>query len=122
MRWRSGLHDVLRRSREDRGGLTPEQADLLRALVSGYHLKAHRYLDGTKVNRMHDADGRSVRVVSTSDIERLVALGHIATNMKFPAAVYLLTESGDRLGRALAASTDSPVTVRLPVESLDRGD
>lgn len=116
MRWRIGLHSLWPWTRNERSGLTPEQEDLLRALVGGYHLKSHRYLDGTKVNRLHDADGLSVRVVSTRDVERLDALGYIAANMKFPAAVYLLTESGDRLARTLSASSDAPVTVRLPVD------
>jgi hypothetical protein len=59
---------------------------------AGATLKAHRTLDGEKVHRLHLLDGPAVDVDSAA-VERLKRRGLIASNMKFPAAVYLLTES-----------------------------
>ena len=34
--------------------LGSEEKEVLRALVSGYQLKSHRYLDGQKIYTLHD--------------------------------------------------------------------
>jgi DNA-binding transcriptional regulator PaaX len=61
-------------------------------------LKAHRTLDGEKVHRLHPLDGPPEQVDSAA-VERLKRRGLIASNMKFPASVYLLTERGLEIAR-----------------------
>ena len=101
-------------SRPGVNSLSPDQASVLRALAAGYHLKSHRYLDGEKVSRLHAASGQAVCTVSAADVAALEAQGYIAGNMKFPAAVYLLTEQGARVAATLAKSPANPLNVRLP--------
>ncbi len=57
----------------------------------------HRYLDGTKVYQLHSASGEVVASVDAADVTHLEACGLIAGNMKFPVAVYLLTEPGAKI-------------------------
>jgi hypothetical protein len=59
----------------------------------GATLKAHRTLDGEKIHRLHPLDGPPEDVDSAA-VERLKRRGLIASNMKFPAAVYLVTDEG----------------------------
>ena len=75
------------------------EEDVLRALAEGWLLKSHRYLDGTKVFRLHPLTGDPV-TVDARVVEALVKRQLVTSNQKFPAATYLLTEKG----RALAAS------------------
>ncbi len=81
--------------------LTESQRSILSALADGKHLKSHRYLDGTKVNRIHAPNGDELSVVKAKDVQRLVVLGLVTSNMKFPAATYTLTS----LGAETAASS-----------------
>ena len=74
--------------------LSESQYKILKALANGNHLKSHRYLDGTKVNRIHAPNGDEVSVVNAKNVQRLVDLGFITSNMKFPAATYTLTALG----------------------------
>jgi hypothetical protein len=59
----------------------------------GATLKAHRTLDGEKTHRLHPLNGEP-EPVDAADVAALRELGLIASNMKFPAAVYMLTERG----------------------------
>lgn len=72
--------------------LTAGQRRILDAMRDGATLKAHRTVDGEKVHRLHPLDGTPVEVDSR-DVESLKRRGLIVSNMKFPAAVYLLTEA-----------------------------
>jgi len=95
--------------------LTAGEAALLVALVSGQHLKTHRTLDGAKISKLHRADGSTVRTVPAAVVQRLVKRGLLAGNMKFPAAVYLLTEQGAAVAASLSDDdAASPLTVRTP--------
>ena len=94
--------------------LASSQTAILRALATGYQLKSHRYLDGTKVSRLHGANGEAVSAVSAKDVERLEMRGLIAGNMKFPASAYLLTERGAWIAASLTHTADMPVSVRIP--------
>ena len=75
---------------------------VLRGMAIGDTLKAHRYLDGRKVHRMHSLQGGTF-VVEERIVTSLKRKGYIESNMKFPAATYLLTGRG----RQLAAQLDS---------------
>ncbi len=88
--------------------LSPPQRALLRVLLDGATLKAHRYLDGTKMHQLHALDGTTTDVPE-SLVEALKRRRLIESNKKFPAATYLLTERGRRVGQRLSASTTQPL-------------
>ncbi|GAB4570273.1 MAG: hypothetical protein Kow0077_04080 [Anaerolineae bacterium] len=70
----------------------------LAALAEGALLKSHRYLDGTKVFRLHFLDG-STQEVTREIVEALLEAGYVTSNQKFPAATYLLTPQGRKAAR-----------------------
>jgi hypothetical protein len=85
--------------------LTPAQARLLAAVAQGDTLKVHRTLDGAKGYRLHPlaaAPAQPPQAVAAADVEALVAQGLLASNMKFPAAAFLLTDRGSAWLRAHA--------------------
>ena len=88
-----------------------EEQSLLVALIAGAVLKAHRTLDGTKVHKLHRLDHLPM-VVDERTIRRLETKHLIQSNMKFPAATYLLTEAGMALARELSGVQDEPLIVR----------
>lgn len=71
--------------------VTPIQRTLLRAILDGATLKVHRDLDGHKIHLLHPLSGES-SPVPRELVESLRKLGLIQSNMKFPAATYVLTE------------------------------
>lgn len=80
------------------GRLRPLSADerrLLCALAVGSTLKVHRDLDGSKVHRLHPLN-EPVQSVDDGVVNGLKRRGLIDSNMKFPAATYMLTEKGRR--------------------------
>lgn len=72
--------------------LSAEQRRVLLALASGAVLKVHRTLDGEKTYQLHGDGGR--KEIDPGTVERLAALGLVESNMKFPAATFLLSEAG----------------------------
>ena len=70
-----------------------ESARILRALLAGATLKAHRTLDGAKTYTLHPLDGPD-EIVDRAAVESLKRHGLIRSNLKFPAATYVLTEEG----------------------------
>lgn len=94
--------------------MSSRQERILCALATGYHLKAHRYLDGTKVCHLHAADGEIFATLCDADVATLESDGLIAGNMKFPAATYLLTQRGALLASALTQTQSSPLGSRMP--------
>jgi hypothetical protein len=89
--------------------LTTDQKTLLRAMLQGYTLKSHRHLDGTKVCRLHALECRDDWVVDAGVVEQLRALDLISSNMKFPAATYLLTRKGFDTASALVEAKRAPL-------------
>lgn len=81
--------------------ITPAQRQLLAAMRAGATLKVHRDLDGGKALRLHPLAGEPVPITAEL-VESLRDLGLIQSNLKFPAATYVLTEQALQ---ALAAST-----------------
>jgi hypothetical protein len=81
--------------------LSPAQSRLLLRLFQGDTLKDHRYLDGSKVYKLHPLDGPP-ETVHRATVEVLRRRGLIESNKKFPAATYLLTPAGRALGASLA--------------------
>jgi hypothetical protein len=72
-----------------------DQKALLHAVVDGATLKVHRTLDGAKEYRLHHLDG-GVEAVESHVVDRLVRRGWLDSNMKFPAATFLVTPAGRR--------------------------
>jgi predicted transcriptional regulator len=89
----------------DMPALNEESREILRALAGDHWLKSHRYLDGTKLFRLHGLDVHS-REVSRQVVDALLSAGLISSNQKFPAATFTLTDEGHEL----ALSIDSPTS------------
>ncbi len=73
--------------------LSPVHRHILRAMLDGATLKAHRTLDGAKIHMLHPLAG-TPEPVDRAAVEYLRQHGLIASNMKFPVATYVLTELG----------------------------
>jgi hypothetical protein len=93
--------------------LRRQEKEILAALVSGYQLKSHRYLDGQKEYRLHDTATDATQPVHVATVDRLRDLGLIVGNMKFPAATYMLTTEGERVAASLTTSPLHPLLARL---------
>jgi hypothetical protein len=93
--------------------LSAAEKDVLRALVSGSRLQSHRELDGSKRTCLHALTGEAVQPVAAAVVERLRMLGLLESNMKFPAATYLLTTQGVKVAAVLTDNPLHPLTSRL---------
>lgn len=86
---------------------------LLLALGSGATLKSHRDLDGNKQYRLHPLGDDAWRVVDWQTVELLREQQLIDSNKKFPAATYLLTDTGRALVTRWGQDEDDlPLTAR----------
>ena len=94
-----------------RKGRAAAETALLTALLGGAVLKAHRDLDGTKIHKLYHSD-QPPTIVNEPTVRRLEQQQLIQSNLKFPAATYLLTEQGATLARVLAGGQGAPLTVR----------
>lgn len=72
------------------------QKSLLIGLYHGSTLKVHRYLDGAKVIKLHPLNGPA-ETINRTTLNLLRLRGLIHSNHKFPAATYVLTETGRRV-------------------------
>ena len=89
--------------------LTTEAQEIVRRLAEGWTLKVHRPLDGQKKFLLPPLGKGDAQVISEQTVRELQRRRLISSNMKFPAATYLLTERG----QALAGSEDEgPLTSR----------
>jgi hypothetical protein len=80
--------------------LTKSHQHILQALFNGATLKAHRYLDGSKIYQLHPLAGPA-EIVSRASVDYLKAHKLIESNKKFPAATYLLTSKGKNVAGEL---------------------
>lgn len=71
--------------------LTTAQRDLLEAMRDGATLKVHRELDGQKIHLLHPLAGDPLPIPAGL-VDSLRDRGLIQSNLKFPAATYLLTD------------------------------
>ncbi len=74
--------------------LSHSQRALLAALQAGDRLKVHRTIDGEKRYLLHRIDESSAAAVGAGVVDSLERSGLIESNMKFPAATFLLTDKG----------------------------
>lgn len=94
--------------------LTTAAQDVVRRLAEGWTLKAHRHLDGRKEYLIHPLAAGSPQAVSVETVRQLQRRRLISSNMKFPAAAYLLTERGQAIAAQLGAGDEEegPLTSR----------
>lgn len=93
----------------------PDQHRLLSAIAHGQFLKSHRDVDGHKAYQLHALDG-SMETVAWEMVEALQEQGLIASNQKFPAATYWLTDKGQAL-LTRADESGSPATQSPPTQT-----
>lgn len=74
---------------------------ILKALAEGIVLKGHRDMEGEKVYKLHAMDGSEIEEVSSEVMEFLKEHKLIHSNMKFPAASFLLTEKGREIAEQI---------------------
>jgi hypothetical protein len=91
--------------------LEPAQAALLTKLQQGAVLKVHRTVDGDKVYRLHQA-GAPDQEIEAALVAALTDRGLLQSNMKFPAATFLLTDKGVAVARQLSGATGAPMGPR----------
>ena len=88
--------------------LSPAEEAVLRAIAQGGTLKTHRSMDGEKISQLHPLDAPAYdvdpEVVSSLKRRKL-----IRSNMKFPAATYLLTDRGRAVATKLADLDGDPL-------------
>ena len=87
--------------------LTGEQAALLVSLQQGAVLKVHRTLDGDKVYRLQQNDAPAQEIEATL-VAALTDRSLVQSNMKFPAATFLLTDKGVAVAMQLSGATVKP--------------
>ena len=104
---------LTQRRKGAKGELDPAQKALLVALQQGAVLKVHRTVDGDKVYRLHTehADMR-ITEVAPALVDALIGLGLLQSNMKFPAATFLLTDKGVAVAMQLSGATGEPTGPR----------
>jgi len=81
--------------------LSEAHKQLLSALARGSRLQDHRDLDGGKVYKLHALDDASEVLIAASSVAYLQRHKLIESNMKFPAATYLLTDRGAAIAATL---------------------
>ncbi len=103
--------------------LSNEQKRVLRAIVGGAYLKAHRHLDGYKVHKLHFGQSDSAQnvdehVVADGVVDGLRRRGLIDSNLKFPAATYMLTDHGAKVVQRLLGTMSQSATIPLTVHNV----
>ena len=91
---------------------SPAQRQLLIAMQAGGRLRMERTLDGAKAYRIYAPDNPEGEAILAALVQRLERAGLIESNMKFPAATFMLTDEGVRLASQLTGSTVEPVGPR----------
>ena len=91
--------------------LSPNQEKLLLDIATGGTLKAQRDLEGNKRYWLRELNGEQHAILD-QDIEILKRAQLIDSNMKFPAATYLLTDNGSRFVERLTGSRTKPLFTR----------
>lgn len=91
--------------------LSQVQRNLLSAMAGGSTLKAHRGLDGEKQHLLHPLHGEP-QPVSAGLVESLRDRGLIQSNLKFPAATYVLTDLALQQVSGREAPGGTPLTLR----------
>ncbi|MCS6828562.1 MAG: hypothetical protein NZ553_18255 [Caldilinea sp.] len=92
--------------------LSAEHQDVLIAMQQGDRLKVHRTVDGVKQYLLHRLNEAVAVEIKADVVDALVRAGLIESNMKFPAATFLLTDKGAGLVARLTGDKRMPVGPR----------
>lgn len=96
--------------------LSPRQKEILVALQSGSRLQVHRTVDGEKRYLLHPVDEaagvHTAEDVAPTDVAYLEKHRLVESNMKFPAATFLMTKRGADIAAAISGSERRPVGPR----------
>ena len=92
--------------------LSEGEEKILISLQRGSRLKVHRTLDGVKAYRLHGQAEEVSEAVGTGVVSSLQRRGLIESNLKFPAATFLLTDKGVLLASKLTGSSLQPTGPR----------
>ena len=92
--------------------LTREQERLLAAIHLGNHLKVHRSIDGEKLYCLHTTDNGVSEPVRGDTVRLLERQGFVTSNMKFPAATFMLTKKGTQAAVQYTGCTVSTIGPR----------
>src|SRR5215212_6147139 len=82
---------------------------IISELARGSRLQDHRNLDGDKVYKLHPLGSAPAEIVDAALVADLKRQQLIASNMKFPAATYLLTDKGIALATRLTEAETLPL-------------
>ncbi len=83
------------------------------ALAQGATLKVHRTVDGDKNYVLHPLHGTACKELTATAVAALVKKRLIVSNMKFPAATFLLTEQGMNVVATWGIAAGAPLTSRM---------
>lgn len=102
---------ITQRRKGAKDALDPAQIALLSRLQLGAVLKVHRTVDGDKVFRLHQA-GAPDQEIAAALVAALTDRNLLQSNMKFPAATFLLTDKGVAMAMQLSGATVAPAGPR----------
>ena len=88
--------------------LSPGEETVLRAVAQGGTLKTHRSMDGEKLSKLHPLSAPAF-AVDPAVVDALKRRKLIRSNMKFPAATYLLTDRGRAVASGLGDGDSAPL-------------
>jgi hypothetical protein len=91
---------------------SPAQYQILIAMQAGGRLRVERTLDGAKAYRIYAPDNPEGEELGVALVQSMERAGLIESNMKFPAATFMLTDAGVGLAAQLTGSTVEPVGPR----------
>ncbi len=92
--------------------LSTQQAQIIAELARGSRLQDHRNLDGDKVYKLHPLGAAPAEIIDAALVADLKRQHLIASNMKFPAATYLLTDKGLELAMRLTVAETLPLGLK----------
>ena len=92
--------------------LSEAHKQLLCELARGSRLQDHRDVEGGKVYKLHALDNAPDTLISAAMVAYLQRHKLLESNMKFPAATYLLTDKGAAIATTLTASQSLPLGPR----------
>ena len=92
--------------------LSATHKHILGELARGSRLQDHRDLEGGKLYKLHSLDNAGGIAIAAASVAYLQRHKLIESNMKFPAATYLLTDKGAAIAAPLTTGQNLPLASR----------
>jgi len=92
--------------------LSATHKHILGELARGSRLQDHRDLEGGKLYKLHSLDNAVDIAIAAASVAYLQRHKLIESNMKFPAATYLLTDKGAAIAATLTTVQTLPLASR----------